>query len=100
MAGEKERTMIKTKADLQRALQAKKPFTFTTIKNECKKELEGTTRTVGEIVQGNAFTIKTEKRPGEFVNSWIWYADIEVRNNIIKYKKFDIEIRINEEANA
>lgn len=95
--------MIKTKADLQRALQAKKPLTFTTIKNAEKPELEGITRTVGTIVQGNAFTLATEKQNGynindkKIVDSWIWYNEIDVKNNVIKFKKFDIEIRINEE---
>ena len=88
--------MIRTKADLQRALQAKKPLTFTTVKNAEKPALEGLTRTIGTVVQGNAFTLATPKNGG-IVDSWIWYADIEVKNNIIKYKKFDIEILINEE---
>lgn len=68
MAGEKERKMIKIKADLQRALQAKKPLTFTTIKNAEKPELEGITRKVGTIVQGNAFTLATEKQNGYNIN--------------------------------
>lgn len=106
MAGEKEKRMIKTKADLQRALKAKAPLTFTTIKNAEKPELEGITRTVGTVIQGNAFTLATEKQNGynindkKIVDSWIWYSEIEVKNNIIKYKKFNIEIHINEEANA
>ena len=101
--GRRERKkMIKSKADLQRALQAKRPLTFTTIKNECKPELEGITRTVGTIVQGNAFTLATEKQNGynindkKIVDSWIWYCDIDVKNNVIKYKKFNIEILIKE----
>jgi hypothetical protein len=99
MAGEKERKMIKTKADLKRALQAKRTLTFTTIKNAEKPELEGITRTVGTVTQGNAFTLATPKNGG-IVDSWLWYNEIDVKNNIIKYKNFDIEILINEEANA
>ena len=92
---ESEKNMIKTKADLQRALQAKRPLTFTTIKNAEKPELEGITRAVGTIVQGNAFTLATPKNGG-IVDSWLWYNEIDVKNNVIKYKKFDIEILINE----
>ena len=91
--------MIRTKADLQRALQAKKPLTFTTVKNAEKPELEGITRTVGTVVQGNAFTLATPKNGG-VVDSWIWYSEIDVKNDVIKYKKFDIFIYINDEANA
>lgn len=104
MAGEKGIKMIRTKADLQRALKAKTPLTFTTIKNAEKPEFEGITRTVGTVVQGNAFTLATEKQNGynindkKIVDSWIWYNDIDVKNNVIKFKKFDIEIRINEET--
>lgn len=97
MAGEKEKKMIRTKANLQRALKARKPLTFTTIRNAEKPELEGITRTVGTIIQGNAFTLATPKNGG-VVNSWLWYNEIDVKNNVIKYKKFDIKILINEEV--
>ena len=54
----------------------------------------GIIREVGDIVQSNAFTIKT-KRDNEYINSWVYLSDIEVKNNIITYKNNkDIEIRI------
>ena len=58
----------------------------------------GIIREVGDIIQTNAFTIKT-KRDNDYVNSWVYLSDIEVKNNTITYKNNDsIEIRIIEKA--
>lgn len=38
------------------------------------------------------------KENGEKVNSWTWYKDIDIKNNMIIYKNADIKIEILEVA--
>lgn len=92
--------MINSKADLKRKLnEDKSKLKFKTIINHCKEGyMVGIIRNAGDIIQGNAFTIETFKDDGKRVNSWTYYADIDVKNNIIKYKNADIEIEILEEV--
>lgn len=47
-----------------------------------------------ETIQTNAFTIETIKENGAKINSWVWYKDINIKNNIITYKTGDIKIKI------
>ena len=54
----------------------------------------GIVRNAGTEIQTNAFTIETEKENGEKVNSWTWYKDIDIKNNMIIYKNADIKIEI------
>lgn len=90
--------MIANKNQLIKALKEKRNLSFTTIRNNEKDGyMVGVKRKPGTIVQTNAFTIATQKN-GEFINSWIYLNEIEVKNGIIKYKKFDIEIAVMEES--
>jgi hypothetical protein len=87
--------MIKSKKSLIEALKAKKPLTFETTRNRENAGVIGLIRRPGSIVQTNAFTIENPKNGG-FVNSWVYLNEIDVSNNTIKYKNFDIEIKIHE----
>ena len=76
--------MIKNKNQLKKALKEKKEtLLFVTLKNSNKPELEGKERKAN-IVQTNAFTLLTPKG-GELVDSWVYYKDIKVNDNIISY---------------
>lgn len=55
--------------------------------------MEGIERKPGNKVQTNAFTIETPKNGG-VVDSWVYLNEIEVNNGEIKYKNFDIIIKI------
>lgn len=90
--------MINSKSQLKKVLKEnKESIKFKTIENHEKEGFQvGIIRDVGEIVQTNAFTIRTQKENGETVNSWVYYNDIEIDNNIISYKNFKIKIEIME----
>jgi len=91
--------MINSKKALYEALKRGEPLTFTTTRNGAKVgHMVGVERTVGSILQTNAFTVKTPKGNGEFVNSWMYFADIDVNNNMITFKNADIEVKIGKAA--
>ena len=91
--------MINSKKALYEALQKGEPLTFTTTRNgEKEGHMVGVERTAGTILQKNAFTVKTQKDNGETVNSWIYFSDIDVKNDIITYKDVDIEVKIGKAA--
>ena len=77
--------MIKNKNQLKiRLKEDKDSLVFITLKNQNFPEVVGKARKVN-IVQTNAFTLLTYKRDGEIVDSYIWYNNIKVKDNIISY---------------
>ena len=92
--------MINSKNELKRKLiENKDGIKFKTIENHCKEGFQvGIVRNAGTEIQTNAFTIETEKENGEKVNSWTYYKDIDIKNNMIIYKNADIKIEILEVA--
>lgn len=92
--------MINSKNELKRRLAENKDnIKFRTIVNNCRKGYQvGIVRNAGTIIQTNAFTIESCKENGEKINSWTWYKDIDIKNNMIIYKNVDIKIEILEVA--
>lgn len=88
--------MINSKNELKRRLAENKgSIKFMTIENHCKEGfMVNIVRNVGTEIQTNAFTIETVKENGAKVDSWVWYKDIDVKNNMIIYKTGDIKIKI------
>lgn len=91
--------MINSKNELKRKLAKNKDgIKFMTIENHCKEGfMVGVVRNAGTQIQTNAFTIETIKDNGAKIDSWTWYKDIDVKNNIIIYKDAPIKIKIIEE---
>ncbi len=94
--------MIKNKNQLKNRLKKnKESLVFETIMNKDKPNLVGIKRQANKI-QSNAFTLLTTKDDGEVVDSWLWYSDITVKDNIISYLDFNdkpvIQIKILEIA--
>lgn len=87
--------MITSKKQLIEALKQQKIKSFTTIENGCTGLFIGVERQAGDKIQTNAFTILTPTPQGA-QNSWVYLNEIEITNNIIKYKNFPIQIKINE----
>ena len=86
--------MINSKSELKRRLkECKDKIKFKTLESYIDFQV-GVLRDAGEHIQTNAFTIKTQKSNGEIVDSWIYYEDIDVANNIISYKDANIKIEI------
>jgi len=92
--------MINSKNELKRKLQENKNnINFKTIENHCKEGFQvGIIRKVGTKIQTNAFTIATFSDE-KWHDSWIYYDDIEIKNNIINYKNAPIKIEIIEIPN-
>jgi len=92
--------MINSKSKLLKRLRGdNSKIKFKTIENHCKEGFQvGIVRECGSIIQTNAFTIKTRKDDGEIVNSWCYFSDINIKNNIIEYKNAPIKIEIIEVA--
>lgn len=88
--------MINSKNELKRRLaENKDSIKFMTIENHCKEGfMVSVIRNVGTQIQTNAFTIETVKENGAKVDSWVWYKDIDVKDNMIIYKTADIKIKI------
>lgn len=88
--------MINSKNELKRRLAENKgSIKFMTIENHCKEGfMVNIIRNAGTQIQTNAFTIETVKENGAKVDSWVWYKDIDVKNNMIIYKTGDIKIKI------
>lgn len=88
--------MINSKNELKRRLAENKgSIKFMTIENHCKEGfMVNIVRNVGTEIQTNAFTIETVKENGAKINSWVWYKDIDVKDNMIIYKTADIKIKI------
>ncbi|MGM9881479.1 MAG: hypothetical protein ACI31S_01395 [Bacilli bacterium] len=91
--------MINSKSELKRKLAENKDgIKFMTIENHCKEGfMVGVVRNVGTQIQTNAFTIETVKDNGAKIDSWTWYKDIDVKDNMIIYKSGDVKIKILEE---
>lgn len=90
--------MIANKNQLKKALKERKDnIKFKTIVNEIRNDRQlGILRNVGTKIQTNAFTIETNTEEKGLIDSWVWYDNIDVSNNIIKFKeKFgNIQIEI------
>lgn len=90
--------MIANKNQLKKALKEnKEKIKFRTLINEIREDRQlGVLRNTGTKVQTNAFTIETNTLEKGIIDSWVWYNDIDVKNNIIKFKeKFgNIQIEI------
>lgn len=88
--------MINNKNQLKTKLKENKnTIKFKTLENHAKEGFQvGIIRNVGTKIQTNAFTIETMKDNGSLVDSWVYYSDIEINNNIIKYKNAPITIEI------
>lgn len=88
--------MINSKNELKRKLaKDKDSIKFMTTENHCKEGfMVNVIRNAGTQIQTNAFTIETIKENGVKVDSWVWYKDIDVKDNTIIYKAGDIKIKI------
>lgn len=88
--------MINSKNELKRRLAENKgSIKFMTIENHCKEGfMVNIVRNVGTEIQTNAFTIETVKENGAKINSWVWYKDIDVKDNMIIHKSGDVKIKI------
>jgi len=88
--------MIKSKNELKKILKENKnKVKFKTIENQAKIGFQvGIIREVGSKIQTNAFTIRTKKDDGNITDSWVYYNEIDVLNNIITYKSGLIKIEI------
>ncbi len=88
--------MINSKNELKRRLaENKDSIKFMTMENHCKEGfMVNIIRNAGTQIQTNAFTIETVKENGAKVDSWVWYKDIDVKDNMIIYKTADIKIKI------
>lgn len=88
--------MINSKNELKRKLaKDKDSIKFMTTENHCKEGfMVNVIRKAGTQIQTNAFTIETIKENGAKVDSWVWYKDIDVKDNTIIYKAGDIKIKI------
>jgi len=90
--------MIANKNQLKKALKERKDsIKFKTIVNEVRNDRQlGILRDVGSKIQTNAFTIATEVEGRGIIDSHVWYDEIDVIDNIIKFKeKFgNIQIEI------
>lgn len=85
--------MINSKYALKRKLKENKNnIKFKTIEHPTSFQL-GIVRNAGEFIQTNAFTIETLK-DNELKNSWVYYDEIDIKNNIISYKYHNIKIEI------
>lgn len=77
--------MIKNKNQLKNRLKEDKDsLVFITLKNPNFPEMVGKARKVNKV-QSNAFTLLTYKENGETEDSYIWYNQIKVKDNIISY---------------
>lgn len=77
--------MIQNKNQLKNRLkQDKDSLVFITLKNPHFPESIGKPRKANKI-QNNAFTLLTKNQDGEFKDSWIWYNQIRVKDNVIIY---------------
>lgn len=84
---------INSKAQLKREIKNGTPIKFLTIKNSVLPDEVGTVRELGQTQQTNAFTIKREQK-GKMVDSYVWYDQIDVKNNHVIFKKIGIEFGI------
>lgn len=84
---------IQNKKQLKEAIKNKYIFIkFQTAKNEITPESVGKVRELSAY-NGEGFALKTKTERGT-VDSWIYYRDIDVKDNEIIYKAFDIVIYI------
>lgn len=88
--------MIANKNQLKKALNERKEnIKFKTVINEVRDDRQlGILRDVGTKIQTNAFTIATQVEGRGIIDSHVWYNDIDVINNMIKFKRANIQIEI------
>ena len=88
--------MIANKNQLKKALKERKDsIKFMTLVNEVREDRAvGIIRNAGTKQQTNAFTIETEKEDGTIVDSYTWYDMVDIKDNIIQFKKAPITIKI------
>lgn len=80
---------VKSKAEMQRLLKDGKDVVVKIVTNPSWTAIEGVERHVS-LHKGNSFALKTQKRNGTFVDSWLFYEDFTLKDGILVYKDSDV----------